>query len=111
MSETTDIVAELAALASTQRPLRDWDNILGAMLRARDEILALRERAVSLTEAFARIREATDIKAKARTEALEEAARVCDEMANTRAYDRPYTAYYEECAATIRALKDDTPKT
>jgi len=108
---TDDIVAEL------DRWLEMWpvaDDPMDMIRRARDEIVALREwknehpySEVDMemgcnAAAAERIIEYQNI---ARANTLEEAALVCDGLANTRSYDRPYTAYYEECAAAIRALR------
>jgi len=97
MSETTDIVAELDAvlLWLSKVPVDDSPTELeqgpDILQRARAEILALRDanrQASDLMEAM---------EDKARVEALEEAAGVCERMAQ---------AHCEIAAKEIRALKD-----
>jgi len=113
---TDDIVAELDRWLAEGRRYNPAFATAEMQLiqRARDEIVALREwknehpySEVDMemgcnAAAAARILEYQNI---ARANTLEEAALVCDGLANTRFYDRPYTAYYEECAAAIRALR------
>jgi ABC-type taurine transport system substrate-binding protein len=108
---TDDVVEEL------DRYLADDETIgVTAMVqRARDEIVALRQRcALHEDLEFVSKNELT----QARDEALEEAARVCDEHANRPTVhndttDRMAHAVVQQsiaaisCATAIRALKDD----
>lgn len=71
--------------------------------RLRDEIVMLREKGATLVEGFAAIRAANAIADKARDEALEEAAQLCQAR-----FKRPLDVEALNCARAIRALKDQS---
>lgn len=76
--------------------------------RIAGELAALRARETSLAEAFAILRDANGIAAKARAEALEEAARLCEQIqADLGPKWQDCEPVCQDCAAAIRALKDN----
>jgi hypothetical protein len=98
----SDIVAELGALAER---LSSWGENRAVAERARDEIVALRSIARGEGE---QARDIRHMLYDARAEALEDAARVCDDTADGGFSSEPYE-YYKgclACAAAIRALKE-----
>ena len=109
--ETKDIVAELEAWWDRRHDYQG-DVLWGLVQRARDEVVAVCDQ---LTESANRYEEmlgdmnheanaAKRDRAEARAEALEEAARRCDERAMTGNSVTNHTAH--SLAAAIRALKD-----
>jgi hypothetical protein len=102
--EMTDVVAELDRWLAHSGAKR-WDAEERMVLRARDEIAALREAKLARPSAY-------DI---VRTAALEEAARMCERRRDTTgeqsAYAvldvQSYTSACSGCAYDIRALKDE----
>jgi len=110
----TDIVAKLDRWLAVSDPPGRLPLCNREMIqRARDEIVALRERCIEParhsyqpTQQYIQIQPLELIAAKARAEALEEAARACDEIGDWSAPETVVRAICDRCAAAIRALKD-----
>lgn len=95
-----DVVAELDRWIALAKDMASRD-MCEMLQRARDEIVALREKGATLVEGFAAIRAANAIADKARDEALEEAAQLCQAR-----FKRPLDVEALNCARAIRSLKD-----
>lgn len=110
-----DILVDIDEVLNSERPKTNEDYIflaglaIGLLSRAHDELTRLRECDKilyrELREANLRTNRWADEIAKTRTEALEQAAGICDQVARNYTIDiHPYGA--EGCASEIRALKD-----
>ena len=98
MSEP-DVLTELDAYIIAGHP---FQAPLGTLLRhARDEIVTLREAREPASLSHGTVQALIQ---KARAEALEEAACVCDQHPD--ATDTDYVRACRDCAAAIRALKE-----
>jgi len=106
----TDIIEELDRWLADLEPWGPLQMPKEFIQRARDEIVALRERLIEParhsyqpTRQYIQIQPLELIAAKARAEALEEAARLCDATAAEWGYTEA-TPVARELAAAIRAL-------